>query len=101
MESATIALQVDSDWYLDRYPDVRRAVEDGRYASALDHFVRVGIKQGLLPRRPNVDESWYRARYSDVDQAIRKGEFESGFEHFVHFGYREDREPSAGGSPWV
>ena len=101
MESATIAVHVDPEWYLRRYSEVRKAVEEGRYASALDHFILIGMKQGLLPRRPNVDEKWYRAQYSDVDQAIRNGEFESAFEHYVHFGYREDREPCAGGSPWA
>jgi hypothetical protein len=43
-------LPFDEHFYLATYPDVAQAVRDGIFASALDHYTRVGRLEGRLSR---------------------------------------------------
>jgi hypothetical protein len=45
-----MALPFDEHFYLSRYPDVAQAVRDRVFASALDHYTRVGRLEGRLAR---------------------------------------------------
>jgi hypothetical protein len=48
---------VDSAWYLATYSDVRDAISDGHYRSALDHYLQHGMAEGrdpVPPRRRHV-----------------------------------------------
>jgi hypothetical protein len=42
-------LSVDSEWYLDKYQDVAKAISSGREESALSHYRRSGFFEGRLP----------------------------------------------------
>ena len=82
---------VDEEWYLSCYPDVRKAIADGKMKSAADHYRAHGRRESRLPTRPVVDEAWYLLRYPDVRRAIENGSVTSAFDHFVRFGYSEGR----------
>ena len=42
----------DEVWYLDQYPDVRAAVEQGQLASGLQHYLLHGHKEQRKPKPP-------------------------------------------------
>jgi hypothetical protein len=86
-----VQVEVDEDWYLASYADVREAVEAGQLASARSHYVIAGYFENRLPRQFRVDEDWYLASYPDVAEAIRSGAFTSVAEHFERDGFREGR----------
>jgi hypothetical protein len=83
--------EVDEEWYLSQYPDVRAAVSDGRTKSASSHYRGHGYAERRLPSKPVVDEAWYLRTYPDVAVAIREGREMSAYDHFVKLGYREGR----------
>lgn len=85
---------VDADWYLAQYPDVRAAVQTGRFRSAKDHYRKDGFKENRLPVRPQVDEEYYLQANPDVAEAVRAGKVKSGYDHYLAFGYAERRKPS-------
>jgi hypothetical protein len=85
--------EVDEEWYLREYEDIRQAVEEGRVASGKQHFVTDGYFEGRVPFPMAVDEAWYLERYPDVVEGIRAGSTPSGQQHFVDNGYREGRLP--------
>lgn len=84
---------VDSEWYLSQYPDVRAAIQSGRFKSAEEHYRTSGYKEKRLPTKPKVDEQFYLQTNPDVAAAVRSGQFKSGYEHYVTNGYREGRKP--------
>lgn len=45
-------LEFDEEWYLGRYPDVAKAVEEGRGKSGLEHYLVHGRREGRLPVPP-------------------------------------------------
>lgn len=83
----------DEEWYSRTYPDVRKAIEDGYFSSAWNHFQRIGYFEGRFPFEPSVDPSWYTATYPDIAGAMVKGLLSDAREHFLEFGYREGRIP--------
>jgi hypothetical protein len=83
--------EVDEEWYLSQYPDVRAAVREGRTKSASSHYRSHGYAERRLPSKPVVDEAWYLRTYPDVAVAIREGLETSAYDHFVKIGYREGR----------
>ncbi len=85
--------EVDEEWYLEQYGDIRQAAEEGRVTSAKKHFVNDGYFEGRVPFPMTVDEEWYLARYPDVGEGIRAGSTPSGQQHFIDNGYREGRLP--------
>jgi MoaA/NifB/PqqE/SkfB family radical SAM enzyme len=51
-ESAMAAeVVVDEEWYFEAYPDVRAAVEDGRFKSARHHYRTCGFLERRLPSK--------------------------------------------------
>jgi hypothetical protein len=87
------SVEVDEDWYLKRYPDVAKAIQEGKIVSARRHFIDDGYLEGRLPFRPHVDEEWYLAENSDVAKGVRARKIESAFIHFIDNGYKEGRLP--------
>ena len=83
--------EVDEEWYLSQYPDVRDAILHGRTQSASSHYRKHGRAEKRLPSKPVVDEAWYLRTYPDVAAAIREGRETSAYDHFVKNGYREGR----------
>lgn len=92
--AAAANVAVDEEWYLSQYPDVRAAVQDGRFKSAEDHYRKNGFKEKRLPAKPKVDEEFYLRINPDVADAVRSGQFKSGYEHYFKFGHLEGRKPS-------
>ncbi len=86
-------VRVDEEWYLAHSPDVREAIEREEFASAADHFVKVGYYEHRMPYEVKVDEDWYLEHYADIAAAVHKGVFASGKAHFYQLGYREGRFP--------
>src|SRR5262245_6661540 len=63
-------IRFDERWYLDRYFDVRRAIEKKMVRDAKDHYERYGYFEHRLPYRIQVRENWYLEQYPDVKEAI-------------------------------
>ena len=87
------SVEVDEEWYLKRYPDIKEAIERGEIASARAHFLDNGYFEGRLPGQSAVDAEWYASTYPDVAEGIKAGEFRSAQDHFDQFGYEEGRFP--------
>ena len=86
-------VHVDEAWYFERSPDVREAVERGDFASAADHYAKVGFYEHRMPYEIEVDEEWYLENYPDIAAAVEKGVFATGAAHFYQLGFREGRFP--------
>lgn len=93
LDMALAAVQVDEEWYLRQYPDVREGVAKGGGQSATSHYRHHGYLEGRLPADPPIDEDWYRATNPDVAAGIRQGKFRTAKEHYLQNGYREGRSP--------
>ena len=89
-------MSVDEDWYLAANPDAADAVRTGTCASALDHYLRIGMREGRLPAYIAVDEDFYLGAYPDVKNAISSGDIQSAQVHFDHHGYKEGRQAYPG-----
>jgi hypothetical protein len=85
---------VDSEWYLQEYPDVAEAIQSGDFKSAKHHFVENGYFEGRRPHSFEVDEEWYLVTYPDVADGVEAGQITSAQEHFLSNGYAEGRLPS-------
>ncbi len=73
----------DAKWYLEKYPDVKKAKMD-----PFHHYVNYGAKEN---RNPNsiFDTQWYSKQYPEV-RALRI----SALEHYMVYGIYLDRDPS-------
>ncbi len=89
-------VEVDEDWYLETYPDIKAAIAAGAVRSAAHHYRRFGYFEHRMPRRIAVDEAWYLQAHPDVKDAIAKQVYASAQEHYVIAGFREGRLPYAG-----
>jgi hypothetical protein len=86
-------IRVDEHWYLQKYPDVRQAIEKNLVKGAREHFMRFGYFEHRLPYHIKVQEDWYLEQYPDIKKAIEDREFKSGQQHFENVGFREGRIP--------
>lgn len=93
LQQLIIGVEVDERWYLERYPDIAQAIEEGVVQSARLHFVNDGYFEGRLPFPIHVDERYYLEHNSGVAEYVRKGLLESGQQHFEENGYTEGRLP--------
>jgi hypothetical protein len=100
LQTALASVEVDEEWYLRQYPDVREGISDGTSLSATEHYRNCGYFEGRLPTEPDVDEEWYKAANSDVAAGIREGRYRDARAHYIQSGYLEGRQPrpSAGRS---
>jgi hypothetical protein len=88
-------VEVDEQWYIAAYDDVREAVRAGDMRSAREHYVTAGYFEDRWPRPIEVDEPWYLNAYPDVAEAIRMGKFWTAQHHFQLEGFKEGRQPRA------
>ncbi len=95
MEDYLSHIYVDSDWYLEKYPDIAEAITNGAVSGAAEHFRRFGYYEHRMPQRIEVDQAWYEEAYPDVKNGIDLGHFVSAQAHFDMLGYREGRIPYA------
>ncbi len=93
LRQVIVGVEVNEQWYLNRYQDIAEAIESGTVKSARLHFVNDGYFEGRLPFPIVVDERWYLAANPDVAESIRKGVVDSAQDHFNKDGYREGRLP--------
>ena len=93
MQSIIENINVDEKWYLNKYPDVLLAIEEGTIPSASMHYTRHGYFENRLPYLIEVDSPWYLEQYPDVRRAIERGEIPSAQSHFETVGFAEGRLP--------
>jgi hypothetical protein len=93
LRQVIIGVEVDERWYLERYPDIADAIEQGLVHSARVHFVNDGYFEGRMPFPIHVDERYYLSQNKGVAEYVRKGMLESGQQHFDENGYAEGRLP--------
>lgn len=74
----------DTEWYLDRYPDVAIAGAD-----PIAHYLDFGASEGRDPN-PLFDSSWYLEHNSDVAEIGI-----NPLVHYIRYGANEGRSPSA------
>lgn len=74
----------DTEWYLDRYPDVAIAGAD-----PISHYLEFGASEGRDPN-PLFDSSWYLEHSSDVAEIGI-----NPLVHYIRYGANEGRSPSA------
>jgi hypothetical protein len=84
----------DEGDYLDKNPDVRKAVERGEVESGFVHYVEYGYFEGRRGGIPSVDEKWYNKQYPDVAAGIAAGKIKDATEHFYSIGAAEGRSPN-------
>jgi len=76
--------QFDEVAYLRLYPDIAKAVAEGREPSAWHHYDRHGRKEN---RKPNdLDVEFYLRAYPAAAQEIAAGMAATPFDHFLRFG---------------
>jgi GT2 family glycosyltransferase len=80
--------EFDPAWYLRRYPDVRRVVEDAdTSADAVLRFYLISGQQLGHSPNPWFDEAWYLQQNPAVAAAVRDGAYASGFDEYCRSGY--------------
>jgi hypothetical protein len=87
------SVSVNESWYLATYPAAAKAIRDGRYISASDHYRHVGYFDAYLPQSVVIDEAWYIARYQHVRNGLAAGVATSAQDHFIRIGYPEGCRP--------
>jgi hypothetical protein len=93
LRQVIIGVEVDEQWYLERYPDIADAINQGLVLSPRLHFVNDGYFEGRLPFPIRVDERYYLEHNTGIAEYVRKGMLESGQQHFDENGYSEGRLP--------
>jgi hypothetical protein len=83
----------DQDWYLNNYPDVKRAIESGAFVDAKHHYIECGYFEGRLPGLIGFDAGRYLNTYEDLKPISTLPNADKVAErHFVQYGYREGRD---------
>nr|WP_220572383.1 glycosyltransferase [Gluconobacter oxydans] len=83
----------DESYYVQRYADVRDAVNQGKFISGFDHYRKIGYKD----RDPHwlFCEEYYLNRYTDVARAlVNETVFANGYDHYIQCGDQEFRSGS-------
>lgn len=81
----------DEQSYLANNPDVRSAVAQGFFASGLQHFQLIGLREGRTAVSPFWDEQRYLNANPDVRAAVNSGVLASGLQHYILLGEAEGR----------
>lgn len=83
----------DQEGYLRVNPDVKAAIEDEKFLSALEHFILFGYEEVKNGKRqvgivfPLFNEKDYLKLHPKVAKHIAEGQCPSAFEHFLEEGY--------------
>lgn len=85
------------NYYLTRYPDVKKAIEKGVYKSAYDHYIQRGKldkpnRQPLPPVPVEFCEGEYLECNPDVAKAVKEGKFTSGLHHYLLWGWNPNEK---------
>ena len=85
----------DEAGYIEKNPDVAKALENGEIKSAIAHFACNGYFESRRTAGPTLDATWYLNQYPDVAKSIKRGKLQSAGEHWRESGYYEGRAPSS------
>ena len=93
--SPLFAVLFDAAWYLDRYPDAVRAVDENEELSAIAHYLREGLADGRAAT-PFFDAEWYLSAYPDVRGTVTGDpcRYRHALQHYLTAGCREGRNPN-------
>lgn len=84
----------DVDWYQGNNADVQSKTGlAGEFRSALEHFIREGMRQGLSPL-PDFDEEYYLKSNPHIAEALDNGVVPSAIHHWLFHGVEEGRNPN-------
>ena len=84
---------VDEQYYLNSYPDVGTAVENGSFSSPRHHYITFGYFEDRLPFRIVVDDDFYFRTNPDIKAEVDAGGVPSAQYHFERYGFKEGRLP--------
>ncbi len=93
--TARLSWYFDPLWYLQAYPEVAAALQEGRWGCALQHYLCNRTPERFCPS-PWFSEEFYARTYPDAADAVVSGAFRNGYDHFVRFGAVERRQPHEG-----
>src|ERR1700722_6511051 len=74
----------DEAWYLEAYPDIAKAVQDGVVPSALTHYVKFGRDEGRLAFP--FDSEWYARAYPLAVQETGSADARALHQHYLNIG---------------
>lgn len=82
----------NADFYLDMYPDLRRAFGDDHNA-ALTHWINTGIYEGRIASS-EFDVKYYLDSYPDLQKAFGQ-DYKAALDHWINHGIFEGRQGSS------
>jgi hypothetical protein len=83
----------DEDYYIMRFPSVRKALADGWLASGLAHFTKWGFEDGLGWWCFDLDEHWYTTQYPMAALEIAQGDYADCRHHYAEIGRKRGYRP--------
>ncbi len=89
----------DEQFYLKKYPDIAKAVENKIQKSGYEHYINFGKQEGRIPYKDyklkieKFDEEFYLKTYPDIADAVKQKIVKSGYEHYIQNGKNEGRIP--------
>jgi O-antigen biosynthesis protein len=83
----------DPIWYLQQYPNVAKAIEQGEWQCALHHYLCNDTPAAFDPLA-EFSETDYLTRYPDIAGAVETKERRNGYDHFLSHGVLEQRSPN-------
>jgi len=90
------SIDFDERYYLERYPDVAKALKSKKIHSAIQHYTITGYFESRLPYKIIIDEKYYFSENPDVENAVKSGQVKSAQDHFENTGFLEGRLPFKG-----
>ena len=76
----------DEEYYIARFPTVRKGIADGWLPSGRVHFTNWGFKDGYGWWCFDLDEDWYTTRYPMAAFEIAQGDYADCRHHYVEIG---------------
>lgn len=93
--NASVSLYFDTNWYLERYPEVLKHIQTKHFTCVLQHYFMNSTPTSYDPL-PWFSEKFYTEAYPDLLGVISEdgnGAFRNGYQHFVEYGSLECRNP--------
>ena len=92
-DEAQTAIYFDPEWYRATYVEVDAAIREGRWLSALHHYLCTDSPADFDPLC-QFSEHFYRQDNPDLQPALAAGTLRSGYQHFLSHGVLELRAPT-------
>lgn len=80
------------NWYLYRYNDIAKTVEEGTFKSGYEHYVKYGKNEKRQPVPPipsEFNEGDYLELNPDVKKAVEDGSYTCGAHHYMLYGFKD------------